>query len=188
LSSIWNSYPHPITCFNIPSGTKPPRLSRDELVTIISDFYTFLTTFYIPACSLKHPPPGGWPNITPETTKGFNKAPYVIDLMKHLPYIDEADAQEMITNIHYKCDVVDCSVFTAEDFASERPHVGENGLEWTIKQQEERKREKEGDADEQWDKEDSQMITTRKEQRVRRRTTTTLNPTGPTTLFRTILS
>jgi hypothetical protein len=132
----------------MPSGTKPPRLSRDELVTIISDFYTFLTTFYIPACSLKHPPPGGWPNITPETTKGFNKAPYVIDLMKHLPYIDEADAQEMITNIHYKSDVVDYSVLTAEDFASERPHVGENGLKWTIKQQEERKREKEGDADE----------------------------------------
>jgi hypothetical protein len=126
----------------MPSGTKPPRLSREELVTIISDFYTFLTTFYIPSSSLKHPPPGGWPNITLETTKGFNKAPYAIDLMKHLPYIDEAGAQEMITNIHYKCDVVDYSVLTAEDFASERLHFGENALEWSIKQQEERKRVK----------------------------------------------
>jgi hypothetical protein len=117
----------------MPSGTKPPRRSRNELVTIVSDFYTFLTTFYIPSSSLKHPPPSGWPNITPETTKGFDKAPYIIDLMKHLRYIDEADAQEMITNIHYKCDVVDYSVLTAEDFAGERPHVGENGLEWSVK-------------------------------------------------------
>jgi hypothetical protein len=122
------------------SGTKPPRFSRDELVTIISDFYTFLTTFYIPSSSLKFPPPGGWPNIIEDTTKGFDKASCVIDLMKHLSYIDETDAHEMITNIHYKSDVVDYSILTAEDFEGERPYAGEEGLKtWAEEQEEDEK-------------------------------------------------
>ena len=132
----------------MPSGTKPPRLSRDELVTIISDFYIFLTTFYIPSSSLKFPPPGGWPNITENTTKGFDKAPCVIDLMKHLPYIDEAGAGEMITNIHYKSDVVDYSTLMAEDFAGERPYSGEEGLRaWAEEQEEDEKLCREGGKD-----------------------------------------
>jgi hypothetical protein len=133
----------------MPSGTKPPRLSSDELVTIISDFYTFLATFYIPSLSLKHSPPGGLSNINEETTKGLKKAPCVIDLMKHLPYIDEADAHEMITNIHYKCDVVDYSRLTAEDFASELPYSGEGALRWRVEEQEEeeKNRNEEGEED-----------------------------------------
>lgn len=94
-----------------------PRYSRDELVATISDFYTFLTRLHIPASVVKYPPPEGWANITPETTKRSGKSALVIDLIKHLPYIDEADAREEITNIHYKCDVVDYSSRTAEEFA-----------------------------------------------------------------------
>jgi hypothetical protein len=95
------------------------RLSRDQLVTIIGDYYNFLTKFYIPESSLKFPPPGGWPNITPETTQGFPRSPIVVDLLKHLPYIDEKDAGNMITNIHYKSDVVDYSTWTPDQWAND---------------------------------------------------------------------
>jgi hypothetical protein len=40
----------------------------------------------------------------------------VIDLIKHLPYIDQKDAHEMVTNINYKCDVIDYSVMKPDDF------------------------------------------------------------------------
>ncbi|KAF9697354.1 hypothetical protein EKO04_004553 [Ascochyta lentis] len=110
-----------------------PRYARDEIVKIVSDFYTFLTRLHIPTSALKHPPPEGWPNINPETTKSFNKSPLVIDLIKHLPYIADTNSGEMITNIHYKCDVVDWSVMTAADFAAEGTakhfcRTGEMGL------------------------------------------------------------
>jgi hypothetical protein len=105
-----------------------PYYSRDELVAIIDDFYTFLTTFYIPASAVKRPSPEGWENITPATTKGFRKSPAVIDLIKHLPYIDEKESKKMINNIHYKSDVLDYSVRTPEDFAENNMCIGEMGL------------------------------------------------------------
>jgi hypothetical protein len=105
-----------------------PYYSRDELVAIIDDFYTFLTTFYILASAVKRPSPEGWPNITPATTKGFRKSPAVIDLIKHLPYIDEKESKKMINNIHYKSDVLDYSVRTPEDFAENNMCIGEMGL------------------------------------------------------------
>jgi hypothetical protein len=105
-----------------------PYYSRDELVAIIDEFYTFLTTFYIPASAVKRPSPEGWPNITPATTKGFRKSQAVIDLIKHLPYIDEKESKKMITNIHYKSDVLDYSVRTPEDFAENNMCIGEMGL------------------------------------------------------------
>jgi hypothetical protein len=105
-----------------------PYYSRDELVAIIDDFYTFLTTFYIPESALKRAPPTGWPNITPETTKGFRKSQAVIDLIKHLPYIDETEAKNMKTNIHFQSDVLDYSVRTPHDFAENNMCIGEMGL------------------------------------------------------------
>ncbi|KAF1852225.1 uncharacterized protein K460DRAFT_402212 [Cucurbitaria berberidis CBS 394.84] len=88
-----------------------PRLTRDKLVAIIGDFYT-LTGFYIPSASLKHPPPEGWANITPDATKGFDKSPIVSD-------------------------VVDYSVFSPEDFANGRGHLGECGLRHWVREMEE---------------------------------------------------
>jgi hypothetical protein len=118
-----------------------------EIVSIIDEFYTFLATFYIPASALKRPPPGGWPNITNKSTVGFGKSQCVIDLIKFLPYIDAKDAGEMITNIHYKSDVVDYSVCTSEDFSSEDIQYGEIALKCMAEQQEEeRLREEEAKA------------------------------------------
>lgn len=73
---------------------KKPRLARDRLVSIINDYYTFLTTFCIPALALKQLSLGDWPNITSETTTGVDKSPIVINHIKHLPCIDDAQPRE----------------------------------------------------------------------------------------------
>jgi hypothetical protein len=127
-----------------------PRVDRDEIVRIITNFYTFLTKLHIPESALKHPPPGGWPNITPETTKKFNKSPLVVDLLKHLPYIDRKHAGEMITHVQYKCDVVDWSVYTTEDFNREGAsnyRTAEAGIRHWISEIEE-KQKRQGDIGE----------------------------------------
>ncbi|KAF1944497.1 hypothetical protein EJ02DRAFT_452360 [Clathrospora elynae] len=138
------------------SPTKQPRLTRSQLVTIITDYYVFLTKFYISPSALKYPPPEGWPNITVETTKDLDKAPIVIDLIKHLPYIDEAQANEMVTNIHYKSDVVDYSVLTPERFADEIVFNGEEGLRWWVEDMEREKKESEEENDESQEEEDEE--------------------------------
>jgi hypothetical protein len=114
-----------------------------ELISIVDEYYTFLTTFYIPASALKRPPPGGWPNITNKNTAGFGKSQCVIDLLKFLPYIDDTDAHQMITNIHYKCDVVDYSTITPEGFSGKRIHYGEMGIQYVADQQEEERKQEE---------------------------------------------
>ncbi|KZM26876.1 uncharacterized protein EKO05_0011417 [Ascochyta rabiei] len=111
----------------------PPwqRLTRDQLVTIIGDYYKFLTTFYIPSSALKFPPPGGWPNITPETTKDFPRSPIVVDPLRHLPYIDEKESGNMITHIHYKCNVVDYSTVKPDQWGHEDFQLGASSIiEW----------------------------------------------------------
>ncbi|KAJ4294406.1 hypothetical protein N0V90_008096 [Kalmusia sp. IMI 367209] len=133
-----------------------PRYSRNELVDIIGDFYTFLTTFYIPSSSLKRPPPAGWPNITKERTKEFGKSPLVIDLLKHLPYIDEEDSR-----IQYKCDVVDWSLYSAEGFTAagqdEDGPTGEMGIRrWIEERAEEKENEGHEDDDDASDDEDEE--------------------------------
>jgi hypothetical protein len=99
-----------------------------QLITIINGFYTFFATFFIPESTLKRPPPGGWPNITLESTASFGKSQCVIDLIKYLPYIDEKDTHEMTTNIHYRSDVIDYPNRTANDFADASIHIGELSL------------------------------------------------------------
>ncbi|KAI1082819.1 hypothetical protein F5B20DRAFT_485852 [Whalleya microplaca] len=110
--------------------------SRDELVAAISDFYTFITRLHIPSSALKYPPEGGWPNITPENCSGFGKSDFVVDLIKHLPYIDQGEkgadnyySYNQAVDIHYKCNVIDYSHATAEDFGGEYIKSGEIAAE-----------------------------------------------------------
>lgn len=142
-------YQYPILYLSLDKMPNPerPRLSRDELVTIIGDYYKFLVKFYIPESSLKFPPQGGWPSITPETTKGFPRPPMVIDLLKHSPYIDQKHAGDMVTNIHYKCDVTDYSVMTPEQWAEDDQYGVESLQEW-IEELEEGRKESPQDEDE----------------------------------------
>jgi hypothetical protein len=112
----------------------PPwqRLPRDELVVIIGSYYKFLTKFYIPSEALKFPPPGGWPNITSETTKRFPRSPIVVDLIKHLPYIDAKYSRNMVTHIHCQCDVVDYSTVEPSEWDHEDFQSGAGTIEQWI--------------------------------------------------------
>ncbi|KAJ8079139.1 hypothetical protein PM082_013427 [Marasmius tenuissimus] len=103
--------------------------TRDELVDTITSFYKFLTTFHIPESALKYPSEGGWPNITTDSTAGFGKSPLVVDLLRHLPYIEE-DGRLDLHNIHYKCNVLDYSTRTPQDFASDDIKIGEMQMSW----------------------------------------------------------
>ena len=51
-------------------------------------FYQFLTTlvFYEPA-DILYPPPGGWPQIR-EKLAPWHKTDEVVELLRHLPYLD----------------------------------------------------------------------------------------------------
>ncbi len=64
--------------------------SRDATVAAVRSFYQFLTT--LPALSpsaIKEPPPSGWPDINTTSHRQLKKQDDVIDLLRHLPYIDE---------------------------------------------------------------------------------------------------
>ncbi|KAI8966001.1 hypothetical protein F5Y11DRAFT_311070 [Daldinia sp. FL1419] len=100
-----------------------PRYTRGQYVAIIDDFYTFLTRMYIPESALKRPPEGGWPNITPEACSEFGKSAFVVDLLKHLPYIEGGRDNDV--DIHYKSHVVDYSTVTPKDFSSPQIKFGE---------------------------------------------------------------
>lgn len=72
----------------------------------------------------------------------------MIDLLKHLPYIDEKHAAEMITHINYKCDVADYSVMTPEQWANDDQWQADSVRDW-IEEIQERKREGSLDEDEE---------------------------------------
>jgi hypothetical protein len=128
-----------------------PRLTRDELVTIITDFYIFLTKLYLPLSAIKFPPRDGWPNITPETTQHSNKSRFVIDLMKHLPYIEDDNRGEsgFIRYIHYKSEIEDYSTYQAESFIEQNIDAMEDFLvDWAEEFEETKKKEAEEREDE----------------------------------------
>lgn len=63
--------------------------SREECISILTDFYNFLSTDlpYIQPSHILHPPNGRWPHIPSQTLSPMNKSPEVINLLAHLPYI-----------------------------------------------------------------------------------------------------
>lgn len=72
------------------SPTMEPIYSRDDCIAAIRDFYDFLGKMFldVPA-SIIYPPPGGWPDMTPEVMDCLGKDPKVIDLLRHLPFPDD---------------------------------------------------------------------------------------------------
>jgi hypothetical protein len=61
--------------------------SQDECIAAVRDYYTFLTTMYLPKSFVIEPPEGGWPSITIESMKDLGKTDEVVSLLKHLPYM-----------------------------------------------------------------------------------------------------
>ena len=52
--------------------------NRDATVAAIRDYYHFLTKMYLDEDRIMEPPPGGWPNMTPETMSPLGKTDEVI--------------------------------------------------------------------------------------------------------------
>lgn len=67
---------------------------REELVSELTSFYEFLVGLHIPEDRLKRAPPGGWPSINQQKLAYLNKDDDVIDVLKHIPYIDQEDRDE----------------------------------------------------------------------------------------------
>ena len=102
---------------------KQPTYSRDEVVSTITSFYEWLAKLHLPASAIKYPPPGGWPYITPKYLAFMNKTDTVVDLLRHIPYI-ERDSEWEPYQIYEKTSVMD---YTGEYFrkfsvACKNPH------------------------------------------------------------------
>ncbi|KAF2271512.1 uncharacterized protein EI97DRAFT_504918 [Westerdykella ornata] len=65
--------------------------SEDATVAAFRDYYRFLTMMYLDESLIQEPPEGGWPHITPDRWKGFDKTEEVFSLLRHLPYVTEKD-------------------------------------------------------------------------------------------------
>ncbi|KAB8360886.1 hypothetical protein FH972_024619 [Carpinus fangiana] len=68
--------------------------SRNEVVSTLTAYYDFLTTLYIPKSAVLYPPEGGWEFITQENYAFLEKTDTVIDLLRHIPYIDQEDTYD----------------------------------------------------------------------------------------------
>ncbi|KAK7739242.1 hypothetical protein SLS62_011268 [Diatrype stigma] len=92
---------------------------RDRQVQVISSFYTFLTTLHIPRSALKHPPSDGWSHMDPQNCAEFGKTGFVVDVLRHLPYIAEtANLGDNLHNIELRCYALDYSTRTPAEFRS----------------------------------------------------------------------
>jgi hypothetical protein len=61
--------------------------SRNATVEAVRDYYQFLTSMYLDNSDIMEPPEGGWPSISPNGWKNFDKTDEVIQLLRHLPYM-----------------------------------------------------------------------------------------------------
>jgi hypothetical protein len=95
--------------------------SRDDTVREIASYYDFLSTIYLPPAVIKRPPPGGWPEITSAYLGCLHKNEEVINLIRHLPFV-QRDEYDDLYNIFSSTAAVD---FTGElvrkKFASDSP-------------------------------------------------------------------
>jgi len=71
--------------------------SRDSTVAAITSFYQHLTKHpYLDASALLLPPPTGWTTIDETALRAIGKTEAVIDLLRHLPYLDGKGSGHMI--------------------------------------------------------------------------------------------
>lgn len=60
---------------------------RDEFVRLLTDYYNFCNRVFWKA-TVVQPPFGGWPSINQETLANLKRNDTVIDLLRHMPYIN----------------------------------------------------------------------------------------------------
>ncbi|KAK8074527.1 hypothetical protein PG997_009190 [Apiospora hydei] len=59
--------------------------SRDETISAVREFYTFLSKMYIDESDILEPPEGGWPHM--ENLRCIGKTDEVMELLRRLPYL-----------------------------------------------------------------------------------------------------
>lgn len=128
LPDLWTAVALRLTCrdLNVLFLTYRAQIEvaiRDNPVAPFYEYYHFLGRLHIPESAIRHPPPGGWPNITRETCTEFGKTDFVVDVLRHLPFIAE-DGRQNFHNIDYKSNAVDYSTATRETFADEEIQSG----------------------------------------------------------------
>jgi len=64
---------------------------RDQVIAAVTDYYEFLTRLHMEPKDIRRPPPEGWSTITPERMAPIKKNSTVVELMKHLPYVQNDD-------------------------------------------------------------------------------------------------
>jgi len=82
-----------ITSLGVNSKEVPPPTTmpynRDEVITSVTNYYTFLVNHLnFNDSNLKKPPPTGWPHINPTQCAFLRKPDQVIELLRYLPYLD----------------------------------------------------------------------------------------------------
>ncbi|KAK0610894.1 hypothetical protein B0T14DRAFT_607085 [Immersiella caudata] len=69
------------------STESEPAYSQDVAVAAITRFYNFIERLYgKTSAGLEHPPPSGWPQITPDLAPHLNLSPEAVELLRHIPY------------------------------------------------------------------------------------------------------
>ncbi|KAK8131886.1 hypothetical protein PG999_000059 [Apiospora kogelbergensis] len=59
--------------------------SRDETISAVRQFYTFLSKMYMDESDILEPPEGGWPHM--DNLRCMGKTDEVIELLRRLPYL-----------------------------------------------------------------------------------------------------
>ncbi|MFG3289156.1 hypothetical protein ACGF3G_10180 [Streptomyces sp. NPDC048179] len=98
----------------------PPVYSASEIVAIVLDFLTFLTTLHRDPDNLVMPPPGGWPGYTPENCADF-KSDFTIEVLRNLPYLGSrcTDHDDSLGQIHYKSHLINYGTFDSARFTDQ---------------------------------------------------------------------
>lgn len=80
--------------------------SRDETISAVRQFYTFLTKMYLDESDILEPPEGGWPHM--DNLRCLGKTDEVIDLLRRLPYLrskypeaDDGTTPEVAPRCHF---------------------------------------------------------------------------------------
>lgn len=101
---------------------------RDNIVAPFYEYYAFHATLHIPESDISRPPPGGWPNITPAKCSDFGKSDFVIDVLRHLPYIRQDDTSSHIDDLS---NVVDYSKTRPSDLAAYDTRYRKGDARWS---------------------------------------------------------
>ena len=96
---------------------------RDEVVTSVIDYYTFLATqLHFQLSELKAPPPAGWLQITESRFAFLGKTDMVLDLLRHLPYLPAGSEKK------YIYDHTICADYTADEVVDKHARYSDRDL------------------------------------------------------------